>query len=308
MHQQGLTVQDLTLLGYSDVKKDERFSANDICLVYNALAVAGVRQLSATFVYFKSRATRAQAEEVLSRIQQSPDLYVVVPLSTMNNKSEISNLCKARKVECFVHEDLIWKRVETLMKEYVKSLSESIIPEKYFVQPRRDDDSKSELDQELIDFMTGKEQNKKGNLLVLSASAGVGKTTLARHLTKLLAERSFANRVIPIYVESQHWSKIQFETIDGLWDVIANSLKTYNSSLNLTQEIFEHMLKIGYVSFIFDGFDELCGHRHFTYRMSLHKRTKCHSGFLLTIHNIKRSPFFEPPKIRVVSAPKSWRG
>jgi predicted NACHT family NTPase len=112
-----------------------------------------------------------------------------------------------------------------------------------------------------MDFLTGK-RTLSGNLLIVSASAGVGKTTLSRHLSVELSKRSNQYKLIPAFVESQHWKKLNIGSIDELWEVIENSIRTFSPNLRISEELFEHCLKNGKLVFIFDGFDELCGHRY----------------------------------------------
>lgn len=265
---QWLSIKDLQLLGYSEVSPDPRFEGKGYpCDVFLAVATAGLRKVDATFVYLKSRATRKQAEEILGQFPTKEDVFVVVPQST-KGKSEITTLCRSRGLPCLVHEDLLWERASSLFREYIESLGSRIVTEKYYVQPRREGDSRSELDRELMDFLKGKSSTAKGKLFVLCAPAGVGKTTLGRYLTVTLAKQAETNRLIPIYVEAQHWSKLQLETVDELWAIISNSLSMYSSSLRISKELFDHMLQQGLICFIFDGFDELCSHRHFTFRAS----------------------------------------
>ena len=95
---------------------------------------------------------------------------------------------------------------------------------------------------------------------MIRAPAGVGKTSLARHLTRKIAEGANTYRLIPCYVESDHWAKLRVESMDQLWAMIENSLRHFDPHLKLTQSLFEHLLKSGDLVFIFDGFDELCGH------------------------------------------------
>ena len=265
---QGLSIRDLQLLGYSEVRADPSFEEKGYpCDVFRAVATAGLRKVNATFVYLKSRATRKQAEEILGEIPTKEDVFVVVPQST-KGRSEITTLCRSRGLPCHVHEDLLWERTRSLFHEYIDSLGSRIVTEKYYVQPRREGDSRSELDRELMEFLKGKSPTTRGKLFVLCAPAGVGKTTLGRYLTVTLAKQAEHNRLIPIYVEAQHWSKLQLETVDELWAIISNSLSMYSSSLRISKELFDHMLQQGLICFIFDGFDELCSHRHFTFRAS----------------------------------------
>ena len=58
-------------------------------------------------------------------------------------------------------------------------------------------------------------------------------------------------------------SGLDLGEIDGLWGIIRNSLDvidpTHKCSRRLSAALFQHALRQGYLSFVFDGFDELCG-------------------------------------------------
>ena len=171
---QELSVRDLQLLGYSEVSADPKFAATEYPYdVFRAVVTAGLRKLDATFIYLKSRATRKQAEEIITEIGSKADLFVVVPQST-KGKSEITTLCSSREIPCLVHEDLLWERSISLFREYIESLKTNIVMEKYYVQPHREGDPRSELDRELMGFLKGESPDANGKLLVLGASAGVG--------------------------------------------------------------------------------------------------------------------------------------
>ena len=62
-------------------------------------------------------------------------------------------------------------------------------------------------------------------------------------------------------MEAQHWGKLHLDSIDELWDIIDNSLRFFSNNLSLREELFYYALRQGYISFIFDGFDELCGQK-----------------------------------------------
>ena len=164
-----------------------------------------------------------------------------------------------------VYEDLIWTKIQSIFQEYVDSLDEGIMTETYYVAPRFEDPKTSHpnphdrLDEEIINYLLGKEDGS--GIRVVSASAAVGKTTLSREVVKKIATRSEKSRVIPTYVESSHWDKLQLKSVEDLWEIIQNSLSAFSPNLTITESLFKHALKQGYLVFIFDGFDELCGHR-----------------------------------------------
>ncbi|HUX65528.1 MAG TPA: NACHT domain-containing protein [archaeon] len=258
----GLTPQDLELLGYTFVDADENFS-KEVCTVLKGTVTAGIKTMSASFLYFKTKVTKPEASKICQYFKERPeDLYVLAPDSIIGR---IRLICREHGIPFFAYEDLLWKKTSTLLGEYVVSLKEDIITEENYVKPRRAGDPHSDLEKELVSFLSGHGDNAGGRVVALSASAGVGKTTLARHIVKSLAFEQ-AKRTIPVFLESRHWSRLQLEGIDGLWDVISDSLRNLNPELRMTWEIFEYMLRCGFICFVFDGFDELCGDREFPLR------------------------------------------
>ena len=110
----------------------------------------------------------------------------------------------------------------------------------------------------LHDYMTGKDGKDDGQLRVIKAAAGVGKTTVSRTLVHRLARGADSSKTIPIYVEAQHWKR-RLHDDSSLYDVIRNSMARLDAEL-VPEQIFRHALRRGYLSVIFDGFDELCSY------------------------------------------------
>ena len=262
-----LSENDLRLLGYTDIQEETDTGDTDFVSVYRAVAAAGLRQVRARFIQARSKFTVTRLMTVLQAQPRDADIFVIVTKAT-KARPEIVAACKTANVPCFVREDLLWQKTATIFSEFLQSICTDINTEPNFVQPRKLNDSRSELDSELAKYLIGDETKSRGRLRVLCAPAGVGKTTLARVLTVRLAEQAEKNKLIPIYVEAQHWSKMRFDSIDELWDSISNSLSMFSSSLALSEALFAHMLQQGLVCFIFDGFDELCGHRGVGFRAS----------------------------------------
>lgn len=255
---QSFSIQDLELLGYVDAKEELR-SRDLQYQSFSGLAIAGIKKIAARFIYLKSDCTKREAEELARSIKRTTDTYIIVPKSIRIRKTTLESIFP--NFQIFDHEDIIWNKLESTFFDYNSALQTSIANEKYYVPPRKEDaDPKDRLDDEVIECLTGK-RNITGKLIVVSASAGVGKTTLARQLTVGLSKRSEKLRLIPAYVEASHWGKLRIETVTELWEIIDNSIRNFSPNLILSEQLFEHSLKHGYLVFIFDGFDELCGHR-----------------------------------------------
>jgi len=258
---QALTRADLELMGYTEI--EERLpKSSDQCYVLKGTAAVGITRLDAAFLYAKSRATAGDIKSALAEVDDQSETYLVLPESARHQK-DLLDFANSRGIEAFHLTNLLWERTHNLFGEYVSSLRNQIIEEKYFVNPRSENNPHSQLDRSLREFLTDDDNRYRGRILVLRAPAGVGKTTLVRHVVASLVKSPKPKQVLPVYVEAQHWSKLPLDAVDGLWDVILNSLRMYSSTLSVTEELFQHILRNGLIAFVFDGFDELCGHRNF---------------------------------------------
>ena len=255
---QTFSIRDIELLGYMNA---EEKAEDEHCKIYSASAMAGIEQIRHSFIYLKSHCIKSDVMRISKKIKDAGSVYIIKPKSLGLTDASLKEILP-RNVKVFIYEDIIWDRLQTLFSTYITELQSTIAIEKCYVPPRKESgDPKKRLDDEIIDYLTDKEKNS-GNLLIVSASAGVGKTTLARHLSVELAKKSNHYKLIPAFVESQHWGKLNIGSIDELWEVIENSIRTFSPNLRISEELFEHCLKNGNLVFIFDGFDELCGHRN----------------------------------------------
>ena len=249
----------LELLGYSDAVQ---ISSDENADVYRAKLTAGIEEYPAQFIYVKTRATRPE----LSRLQvdRSIPIFFVTPESSSLKATDAVALFPGTRTKLFGLDDLIWTRISSAFKDYVSGLAAGIVVEPHFVQPRSDSPN-SEPDKEIVEFLSGRSAKYlSGSVLALRAPAAVGKTTLSRMVVQRLLLGKDQYRVIPVYVESSHWSQLRLETVNDLWEVVRNSLMRFAPNLVMSQSLFEVALKTGSIAFIFDGLDELCGRRDVT--------------------------------------------
>jgi hypothetical protein len=251
------SVQDLELLGYSNPKEEKtnRWS------IFSGTVVAGPERMTGFYLYLKANFTNNDAEractELLSRKGRR---YIVVPQSEEKRRRFINELVGGQAT-FFVYEELVWKKITEVFSDYITGVVDTTPRVDYYVPPReeRADDPHARLDIDLFRSLTETSSDAEGQITVIRAPAGVGKTTLSRELTLDIAKQSQGRKVIPAYVEAEHWDKLKLDSLEGLWEVIENSLRKY--SLRITKELFEYLLRQGYLAFIFDGFDELCDRR-----------------------------------------------
>ena len=256
---QTFTAKDVELLGYTTAKVLRDPSTHTII---NATAIAGVEEVRAHFLYLKSKCTVTDLRNVAAEIDRATKLHVVTPpslgISDARIRDTLGNVASIN-----TQTDLIWRRLGTAFDHYRTRLSALPVDDN-FIEPRAfEPDVANDLVRRLLKFMGGQDSTDNRHLLVLSAHAGVGKTTVARHLTQQLTKRAAKYKTVPLYVEAEHWSTLDLNRVDNLWDVFSTSLRELSPELTLSESLLRHALQQGYLSFVFDGFDELCAHDSF---------------------------------------------
>ena len=258
------TPTDINLLGYSDVEIKKETTGYDIM---DAKATVGLDELTTRFVYLKARCKVEDAENAASDARSGlmrsagHAVYVVKAPSLSINDRTLQSAFGAN-TNLFSHERLVWNILRRSFAGYLDHAADNVPNEDHFIAPRLVEAGvQTDLVKTLVDYLSGQSQvSDNGTLKVLSANAGVGKTTLSRHLMHELIKRIGTTRTIPIYVEAQHWDKLNLAGLEELWDVIDNSLRMFSPHhIRITDMLFRHALRQGYFCFIFDGFDELCG-------------------------------------------------
>lgn len=105
---------------------------------------------------------------------------------------------------------------------------------------------------------------KQSNISILVAEGGLGKTTIARHLTNALQKSG--QRIIPLLIESEQWRlRLQSKVdLSSIWDIAINNRLRQPGRFLSNQTLFETLVREGLLYIIFDGFDELCLHPQFS--------------------------------------------
>ena len=247
-------VNDLLLLGYQDVDAVP-VGPDRPYMVIDAAAYAGLGHVKTRFIYLKSGCTAKDAREaVRGHSHTATDLRILQPAS-----GRISQILGYRgTIEQL--EDLVWRKlVDQYFNEYLSTgLGDDFI-EKHFIPPTSAGADGSSIMPDLQAYLAGR--GIDGGLRVILADAGVGKTTVSRKLVGYLAGQADRTKTIPVYVEASHWrgSVHRLGNAPSVYDVIKHSLELQKAK-PVSEEILKHALKQGYLSFVFDGFDELCGH------------------------------------------------
>lgn len=241
--------EDTKLLGYggaSTVHDEPSYT------VIDAEAQAGLEAITTRFIYLKSNCSRTTVDDALRRFNTRANLHLLQPASGKMPQKFGSHLINQL-------EDLVWQRlVDQYFGDYLRDSPIGIVTDEHFIRPI--DSEGSDVMSTLTQYMIGSDRNDDGVLMVMSADAGVGKTTVSRTLFQELIEKASRTKTIPIYVEAQHW-KDQLRATSSFYDVIQSSLALLGAK-SLPEDMFFHALGKGYLSFIFDGFDELCSYQY----------------------------------------------
>lgn len=220
--------------------------------VIEAEAQAGLETIATRFIYLKSNCTRSAVDDALRQFDTGGNSRLLQPAS-----GKMPHIVGDHPVNQL--EDLVWQRlVDQYFDAYLHTGLLDVPADEHFITPSAS--TGSDVIATLNDYMTGKNRSGDGKIMVIKAGAGVGKTTVSRILVRKLAEAASNTKTIPIYVEAQHW-KNQLRADSSFYDVIRNSLDLL-SAKPLPEDIFFHALRKGYLSFIFDGFDELCSYQY----------------------------------------------
>jgi hypothetical protein len=255
--------KDIFLLGY---KTANPLDTHPEWALYKATVCNGLRTSSDYFIYLKSAATQKGIDE-LNKNQKLNNLnqpVYIIKSKSLKLKNETITKSFSCSIEIRDFEDLSWESTKTIFSSYTSKLKHELPDDQHFISPHPVQDisgksgEKIRLDDYLTEFFANP-PNDVENIKVLIADAGVGKTTLARRIVHKLIDQIDVYKIIPIYVEASHWSKIHIEALDTFWELIVNSLRIFDENISIPDEVlFNHVLSLGKIVLIFDGFDELC--------------------------------------------------
>jgi len=253
------SARDIELIGYRHIKLVGDHPGG---IHLTGRLDAGLSSAEHNFIYLNADCTLEQIASISKSLSSTSKVYVLLAPSHKLTEQSVRSAFGTKIADVLEVEDAIWKSLSSLFENYLRVLLERIPDEPFFVAARKEQHSTAELDKELVAYLSGQGDISPGVLAVVSAPAGVGKTTVARRASRMLA-RSVSNaRAIPIFVEASHWRKFNLEANMELWDIIRNSIDHFGGPVGISEDLFEHGLRQGYFVFVFDGFDELCGPKH----------------------------------------------
>jgi len=142
------------------------------------------------------------------------------------------------------------------------------LEDKYFIEPslRLPDGQIVPAVKTVTNWLTRPQAHDlAGNVIILVADAGLGKTTLSRALAARLLEDP-DSKAVPIRIESEQWRYLIQPTLT-LQSVLGSAvLRTFpDAGVMTSPNIFQVLVREGLLVPIFDGFDELCLHPNSPY-------------------------------------------
>jgi hypothetical protein len=153
---------------------------------------------------------------------------------------------------------------ENVLSPFVPRLAR-VNPGQYFIEPDillQSGETRPALSYIVADLLAGRNESSDQCADVLVAPAGLGKTTLARAVASSVF--SSKRRAIPILVESAQWQNLINLTLPNILN--AAILQLIPEAMALTNpKLFQLLVREQLLIPIFDGFDELCLHRHSSY-------------------------------------------
>ena len=253
-----LTKTDLGFLGYVEVQTERGSDLpQDRFRVYSANTRAGIARVKHFFVYLLGSCREKEVELVAQavasgKLSGGSQIFVVYPKSISNLRAWKSESLRGK---IYVYEDLMWERLESVFNDYMSTLSgrvAEICTGMNYIHP--------DVFGRCENFVSGKDSHEQ-NIIVLRAHAGVGKSALAAQIAKRLVENWRKMRVIPLLLIGRAaWKNLAQQADDrtDMWGVLSLALKLEGNEFPVKEEeFFRNFLRQGYVSFIFDGFDEL---------------------------------------------------
>lgn len=209
-------------------------------------------------LYLYSDATKESMARAVKAISDPESTQVVYAQSLSKWTSDMRSVFHGRCKGMRTTKEYLTLFIKDQLSGYQQKLKD-ITPEN-FIDPPYETPSgfKKRFPNPLVMMMLRDDaiSQQQGELGILIAEPGQGKTFTARHIVSDLCTRD----MIPIYIDSQQWSSLPPEELSSIWKTISHSFRYFDSSIDWIdgcEEIFLNAtMKAGIFRLVFDGFDE----------------------------------------------------
>lgn len=161
-------------------------------------------------------------------------------------------------IECILLSDYFFSFMSQQAESYLINIKKRLSINDY-IDPQIDTPSglTSKIPNPVLSFMRApKRSESNGEVAVILGEPGQGKT----HMSKYLAVELSKRKLVPIYVHSEQWAKMQVDDISSIWKTIVSSFRYFDAPIGwaegIEREFLRVSLKLGIFKLIFDGFDE----------------------------------------------------
>lgn len=217
------------------------------------------------YLYCKHRCPKKEAssENLLRwRDLSAAGVYEIVVTPKSDLSLDLASTKSAfRGVKCRTSDDLLY---ENFLKD-LKPKSKASEQLEVYIDPSLQLEDGT-IQANAVDFLANwllpkdakNTKTKAGNLGVLIADGGLGKTTLTRKLCAKLSDKD--KRIIPVLIESDQWRHLVESTfkLDTLWNAALSEILERATGLLSNETAFRVLVQEGLFIIVFDGFDEVC--------------------------------------------------
>jgi hypothetical protein len=197
-----------------------------------------------------------QAKDAIAG-KNASNVQIVYAQSLNKWESDIKHMFRSHVKGIRTTQEYLTQFIKDQMSVYQQKLIE--IKPKDFIDPPYETPSgfKHRFPNPLLLMMSAPEDVRhQGELGILIAEPGQGKTFTARYIVSSLCSRN----KVPIYIDSQQWATLSPDDLSSIWKTISHSFKYFDSSIDWIEgceEMFIYVtLKAGIFRLVFDGFDE----------------------------------------------------
>lgn len=239
-----------------DVESPRAFEADQYGLYSGSVSGSGfLFEFEILYLYADATKERTRgARTLISRKSDKTKIRCVyAPSITMSVVDEV----RALGVECISLADYFLTFLSQQTEVYIRKIQG--LSSSDYIDPQIDTPAgfTRKSPNPVFGFMSTPEQSApRGDIAVLLGEPGQGKT----HMSKYLAAGFTRRKIIPVYVHSEQWTKMQLEDLSSIWKAILASFRYFDAPISWAEGVEKDFvrvaLRLGVIRLIFDGFDE----------------------------------------------------